>query len=228
MSKALDAQMAEEGVRHLRAADPVLRQVIDAAGPFRLRPQRDGFLMLTRSIISQQISTSAADSIQKRVAALLAPGRLTAEAMHLQTPEQLRGAGVSPQKCGYLLDLARQVKEKQVRLKGLSRRTDEEVIQELVKVKGIGVWTAQMFLMFSLGRPDVFPHDDLGIRSALRNLYGLPGLPDRETSHAIAQPWRPYATIASWYCWRSLELDKARRQEEKQAAASGRARRAKP
>ena len=81
-----------------------------------------------------------------------------------------------------------------------------EVIEELVRVKGIGVWTAQMFLMFCLGRPDVFPHGDLGVRSALRNLYRLRELPDRDTAHEIARPWRPFATVASWYCWRSLDL----------------------
>jgi DNA-3-methyladenine glycosylase II len=88
----------------------------------------------------------------------------------------------------------------------LGRLTDEQVIEELIKIKGIGVWTAKMFLMFSLGRMNVFPHDDLGVRTAIRNLYELEELPDRATSDRIAEPWRPYASIASWYCWRSLEL----------------------
>jgi DNA-3-methyladenine glycosylase II len=88
----------------------------------------------------------------------------------------------------------------------MGRMSDEDVIAELIQVKGIGVWTAQMFLMFSLVRPDVFPHDDLGVRTAIQNLYELDDLPDKATSHRIAAPWRPYATIGSWYCWRSLEM----------------------
>jgi DNA-3-methyladenine glycosylase II len=120
--------------------------------------------------------------------------------------QQLRAAGLSPQKTSYLHDLAAKVRDGTVRLDRVHRMSDEEVIAELIQVKGIGVWTAQMFLMFSLGRPDVFPHDDLGIRAALRKLYGLADLPRREESLAIAEPWRPYATIACWYCWRSLDL----------------------
>ena len=88
----------------------------------------------------------------------------------------------------------------------IGRLSDEQIIERLTEVRGIGRWTAQMFLIFSLGRLDVFPHDDLGIRSAIRNRYALAELPDKATAHAIAEPWRPYATVASWYCWRTLEL----------------------
>ena len=105
-----------------------------------------------------------------------------------------------------LHDLAAKVDAGIVRLDRLARMSDDEAIAELVQVKGIGVWTAQMCLMFSLGRLDVFPHDDLGIRSALKNLYRLPDLPDKTASLEIARPWRPYATVASWYCWRSHEI----------------------
>ncbi len=91
-------------------------------------------------------------------------------------------------------------------LRRIGRLPDEQVVEQLTQVKGIGRWTAQMFLIFSLGRPDVFPHDDLGVRTAIRNRYGLAELPDKATSHAIAAPWRPYASVASWYCWRSLDL----------------------
>ncbi len=95
-----------------------------------------------------------------------------------------------------------------LRLNTLARLNDEEVIEALIQVKGIGVWTAQMFLIFSLGRLDVFPHDDLGVRVAIRNLYGLSDLPDKAASHRIAAPWRPYASVGAWYCWRSLDLGK--------------------
>ena len=103
----------------------------------------------------------------------------------------------------------------------MGRLDDEAVIEHLVQVKGVGRWTAQMFLIFSLGRPDVFPHDDLGVRAAIRNLYRLEELPTKDESHTIAAPWKPYASIASWYCWRSLELVKRREPERKLAADKG-------
>ncbi len=202
----LPAQVAA-GLQHLRRADPVMRRLIEAAGPFALRLKRDRFQSLVRAIIAQQISTSAARSIRRRLAEHLAPGRISPATLAGKTPAQLRHAGLSKQKSAYLLDLTRRVQSGQVRLKNLHRRADDEVVAELVQVNGIGVWTAQMFLIFCLGRPDVFPHADLGIRTALRNLYRLETLPDEETSHAIARPWRPFATMASWYCWRSLELE---------------------
>ena len=201
-----DPRQIEAGLKHLRAADPVLRRVIDQVGPFRLQLQRNRFRSLVRAIIAQQISGSAARSINRRLSERLAPRRITPANLASLTAPQMRSAGLSPQKSTYLHDLSRKVLNGQVRLKKLARLPDDEVIDELVEVKGIGVWTAQMFLIFSLGRLDVFPHQDLGIRSALRHLYKLSDLPDPETSHGIARPWRPFATLASWYCWRSLEL----------------------
>jgi len=195
----------ETGLTYLRNADSILATVIDRVGPFTLRVHRNRFGSLVRSIISQQISGSAARSIGLRLERLLAPERITPETLSRLNPRQLRQAGVSPQKSGYLLDLANKVLNGEVTLKGLSRRTDEEIVRHLVQVKGIGVWTAQMFLIFSLARMDVFPHEDLGIRVALRNLYRLKDLPDKTVSYRIANRWRPYATLASWYCWRSLD-----------------------
>jgi DNA-3-methyladenine glycosylase II len=118
----------------------------------------------------------------------------------------MRRAGLSPQKQAYLKDLALHVEQRLLRLERMGRMADEEVIAELIAVKGIGRWTAQMFLIFTLGRPDIFPHDDLGVRTAIKRAYGLDELPSKEQSHQIAEPWRPYATVASWYCWRSLAL----------------------
>jgi DNA-3-methyladenine glycosylase II len=192
--------------RHLRRHDPVMRRLVDLVGPFTLKVRRDRFRMLVRSIISQQISGKAARSIGKRLERLVAPEKITPHTLAALSIAELRSAGISPQKAGYLHDLSAKVDSGAVRLARTGRMPDEEVIAELVQVKGVGVWTAQMFLMFSLGRLDVFPHDDLGIRSALRNLYDLAELPDREISHEIARPWRPYATIACWYLWRSHEL----------------------
>ena len=185
-----------------------MSRLIDRVGPLRLTLDRIRFQSLVRSIISQQISGSAARSIRRRLHRTLAPRRVTAGNLAGLNAGQLRAAGLSAQKSSYLLDLSQKVLDGQVRLRQLARLPDEAVIEELVQVKGIGVWTAQMFLIFSLGRMDVFPHDDLGIRSALRNLYRLKELPDKETSHRIARPWRPFATMASWYCWRSLDLDR--------------------
>ena len=201
-----DPRHIKAGLKHLRAADPVMRRLIDRVGPVRLRLQRNRFQSLVRSIIAQQISGSAARSINRRLRELLAPRHVTPANLACLTPRQMRTAGLSPQKSAYLLDLSQKVLSGQVRLKKLARLPDEEVIAELIRVKGIGVWTAQMFLIFSLGRVDVFPHQDLGIRTALRNLYRLPDLPNQETGHEIARPWRPFATLGSWYCWRSLEL----------------------
>jgi DNA-3-methyladenine glycosylase II len=196
----------EQAIRHLRKADPVMRNVIRKAGPFTMQLHRNRFRALVFSILGQQISGKAAASIRARLIEYLKPEQISPQSIARLTPENLRSVGVSLQKANYLLDLATQVAEGKLRLDRVARMSDEDVIDALVQVKGIGVWTAQMFLIFSLGRPDVFPHDDLGVRSAIRNLYGLDELPNKEISHKIATPWRPYATVASWYCWRSLEF----------------------
>ena len=202
----MDQEKVGQALRHLRRVDPVMRNVIRRAGPFRLKPRRDRFYSLVSSILSQQISGKAAASIRARLEDYVAPEKISAEALGRIKPDQLRRIGVSSQKAAYLLDLANRVQAGELKLDRMARLSDEQVIEALVQVKGIGVWTAQMFLIFSLGRMDVFPHDDLGVRAAIRNLYGLDELPDKETSHRIATPWRPYASVASWYCWRSLEF----------------------
>ncbi len=192
---------------HLSRRDKVIRKVIKAVGPFTLRLERNRFRMLVRSIISQQISTAAARSIREKLDALV-DGNVTADTISSLNDDQLRSAGLSPQKTRYIRDLSSRVHNGEIRLRTIGRRSDESVIEELVQIKGVGRWTAQMFLMFSLGRLDVLPCDDLGIKSAIRNLYGLDDLPDRQKVEAIADPWRPYASIASWYCWRSLDLER--------------------
>lgn len=192
--------------RHLRAADPVMKGVIDAVGPYKLRFERDRFAMLVRSIVSQQISTSAARAIRKRLMELVGADGLTPGNLARYTTDELRSVGLSAQKASYVADLATKVSDGTVELRQIGRLSDEAVVESLTQVKGIGRWTAQMFLIFSLGRPDVFPHDDLGIRTAIRDQYGLDDLPDKTTSQSIAAPWRPFASVASWYCWRSLDL----------------------
>jgi DNA-3-methyladenine glycosylase II len=191
---------------HLRSKDCVLRKVIDTVGPFTLKVERKRFAMLVRSIISQQISTGAARSIRHRLEELVAPHDVTDVSIGRLSTEELRTAGVSPQKAGYLLDLAQNVSSGGVKLKQIGRLSNEDVISELTQVKGIGRWTAQMFLIFSLGRLDVFPHDDLGVRSAIRELYGFDELPVKDECLKIAQRWSPYESVASWYCWRLIDL----------------------
>lgn len=203
---SLSPQKINRALRHLRAGDPVMCALIRQVGPFRLKPERDRFGILVRSIISQQISTQAAQSIRRRLNELVAPQRPSAKNLIGLNRRRLRSAGLSPQKATYLRELCERVRDGHLRLNTIGRLSDDHVITELMQVKGIGRWTAQMFLIFSLGRLDVFPHDDLGIRSAIRHLYGLSELPDRHQSHQIAEPWRPYATVASWYCWRSIHL----------------------
>ena len=205
INMSLVSQQIETALRHFRSSDPVLQETIKKVGPFRLQLQGDRFQALVRSIISQQISTSAARSIRGRLEDLLAPGSITPGDIVTLKAQQLRSVGLSGQKVSYIQDLAGRVHSGEVNLRQIGRLTDERVIERLTRVRGIGHWTAQMFLMFSLGRPDVFPHGDLGIRSAIRKAYGLDELPDRQQSEEIARPWHPHATIASWYLWRSLE-----------------------
>lgn len=198
--------LVKTALAHLRRNDPVMQTVIRRVGPFALRLRRDRFHTLVRAILAQQISGYAAAAIRTRLEALVAPQPLSPENLAVLSPQQLRTVGVSAQKAKYLLSLATKVRDGDLRLRTIGRLSDDAVIEQLVQVQGIGVWTAQMFLIFSLGRLDVLPCDDLGIRQAIRKLYGLDDLPDKATSLRIAQPWRPYASIASWYCWRSLEL----------------------
>jgi DNA-3-methyladenine glycosylase II len=193
------------GVTHLRK-DRVLRKVIDAVGPFTVRPTRNRFSILVRAIISQQISGAAARNIRARLDGLLEPEGVKPDSIARLSQADLRCVGLSRQKATYLHDLADKALSGVVRLDKIGRLADEEVIEMLTQVKGIGRWTAEMFLIFSLGRLDVLPVDDLGVRSAIKSLYGLKELPDKATCVDIAAPWRPYASIASWYCWQSLEL----------------------
>lgn len=194
------------GLAHLRAADPVMAEVIRRVGERRFVPRRDRFAMLARSILFQQLSTRAARAIHDKLLERLPEQRFTAAGLAALADDAFRASGVSAQKTRYLRSLSEVTLAGEVRLAGIARWSDERIIEELIRIKGVGVWTAQMFLIFSLGRPDVLPWDDLGVRQAIRKLYGLPELPDRERCAAIAAPWRPYASVASWYCWRSLEL----------------------
>lgn len=161
--------------------------------------------MLVRSILSQQISTAAARTIRGRVQALAQPVGITPESILNLRETDLRTAGVSARKVEYIRDLATQTHDGTINLSQIGRQSDEEIIRQLVAVRGIGRWTAEMFLMFSLGRLDVFPIDDLGIRNAIAAHYDVSSPPTRAEMNSVAEPWRPYGSVASWYCWRSLD-----------------------
>jgi DNA-3-methyladenine glycosylase II len=203
-----------KATRHLSNRDPILKKMIAAVGPCKLQPAPDHFVVLTRSIISQQISTKAAASIAGRVLEAVGKKKLTPKALLSLSDEQLRSAGLSAAKVRYLRDLATHVENRILRLRALRRLEDEDVIAQLVQVKGIGRWTAEMFLMFSLGRPDVLPLDDLGIRSAIKRHYQLAELPKRAALIEICECWRPYRSIGSWYMWRSLALPEEKAGDE--------------
>jgi DNA-3-methyladenine glycosylase II len=196
-----------KAINHLKKSDPILSAIIDVIGPCKISYGDPSFESLAEAIVYQQLNGKAAFTIFNRFADLA--GRpLTPQGILKLTEPQMRSAGLSKQKLSYIRSLAELTHSGELDFARLPGMSDDEVIAHLTEVKGIGRWTAQMFLMFSLGRMDVFPHEDLGIRSAIRNLYNLEDLPDKATSHRIAAPWRPYATMACWYCWRSLELPK--------------------
>lgn len=192
--------------RALMRRDPILAPVIRK---YRNRslvdaPTLDPFPALVRTITAQQISTKAAATIHGRLVALM-PGGVHPEALLALSDDQLRQAGMSRQKAAYLRDLAAKVTSGELPVHSLHELTDEEVIEAIVKVKGLGRWSAEMFLMFRLRRPDVLPVDDLGIVTAIQRLYGLRKRPKPDRIRKIGEAWRPYRTVACWYLWRSLE-----------------------
>jgi len=200
--------MHRKAINHLRRADPVLARLIDQVGPCRYTVRVDGthFDAIVRAIVYQQLSGSAAFSIHSRLLARFG-GATPEPQLLLDTPDtELRALGLSRQKIGYLRDLSRRVANGEVPLSTLHDLDDDAIVAALTAVKGVGVWTAQMFLMFRLGRPDVLPHLDLGIRKAIQRAYRLRKLPAAERVHRIGAPWSPFSTVACWYLWRSLEL----------------------
>jgi DNA-3-methyladenine glycosylase II len=203
----LDAAMVARGIAHLRAVDTTLGQAIDAIGPCRLALEPDLFLALVDAIISQQLSIKAAATILNRVRALYAPAVFPTPAQLLATDhDTLRAAGCSRAKVIYLKDLSARIVGGTLDLECLRHLPDDEVIAALIQVKGIGRWTAEMLLIFALGRLDVWPVDDLGIVIAVHGLYGLAQRPTRTELLARGEHWRPYRTLASWYLWQSRRV----------------------
>jgi len=199
--------MYPHAVRHLKRADPVLAKLIARVGPCRFAPITAGshFHFIVRAIVFQQLSTKAAATIHRRFLELLGGPEPAPHAVAAVPDAKLRAAGLSRQKLSYIKDLGRKVDAGEVRLDHVEALDDGAAIAELTKVKGIGVWSAQMFLIFRLGRPDVLPVGDLGIQKGIQLAFGLRALPSPKRVLKIGRPWSPYATIASWYLWRSLD-----------------------
>ena len=192
---------------HLRRVDPVLARIIRQVGTPPPPPRRAGthYDALVRSIIYQQLSGKAAGTIHRRFRELYPKKQPKAHLVLATSDEALRGAGLSRQKIGYLRDLSARVVDGSLPLAHLGRLSDDEIIEHLVQVKGIGRWTVHMFLMFRLGRPDVLPELDLGIQNAMQRAYGLKARPRPKDVLRLGERWRPHASTASWYLWRSLE-----------------------
>lgn len=204
-----DSRPDKTAVAHLRKADPILASVIsdvglDGIAPRTERPD-DHYGALVRAIVGQQLSVKAASTIYARLAARFDNRAPTPAEILADDPEQLRSVGLSRAKAGYLRSLAEHVESGELELDRLDTMPDEEVIAELVAVKGIGTWSAHMFLMFHLDRPDILPTGDLGIKKAVQLTYNLKELPDPKTLEATASAWRPHRTLACRFLWRSLD-----------------------
>ena len=194
----------KEAIEHLKRADPVLSEIIDRVGEYRIEFRSPDFETLVKSIIYQQLSGRVASVIFGRLAKA-AGGGITPETVLKLRPSRMRALGLSGQKTAYIRDLARHARKGTVDFQRLPGLDDQQVIEHLTQVKGIGPWTVHMFLIFALRRTNVLPTGDLGIRNAIRKAYGLAELPLPAEMEAMAERWKPYCTVASWYLWRSLE-----------------------
>jgi DNA-3-methyladenine glycosylase II len=189
--------------RHLSRRDPILKELIGKVGACTLRPESAGFAVLARAIVAQLISTAAARTISGRLDAAVGAEGITPSSILALDEQRLRSLGLSGGKARSLRDLAARVADGRLPIDELPTMSDEESRERLVAVVGIGPWTAEMYLIFSLGRMDVLPVGDLGLRDGVRQLYGLDDLPGKARLTEIAEPWRPYRSVATWYVWRS-------------------------
>jgi len=195
----------KKAIYHLKAADAVLGTIIERVGPYKMQFRDPNFHTLVRSIVYQQLSGKAALTIFNRLIAAAKTDPLTPESILKLRPARMRSLGLSKQKLTYIRELARMTRDGQVRFDHVHTLEDAAIIEHFTKVKGIGIWTAQMFLIFALRRLDVLPTGDLGVRAAIKKAYNLPELPTPAEMEKIASAWRPYCSVASWYLWRSLD-----------------------
>jgi len=199
--------MSKQAVNFLKK-DPKLAKIIKHVGSYEISLMKNPYESLIETIITQQLSGKAAESISKKFRKLF--GRFPKPDNVLKMPDsKLRSAGLSGMKVKYIKDLSEKIKSKELQLRLLKNMTDDEVIMHLTQVKGIGRWTAEMFLIFSLGRLDVLPVGDLGLKKGIQRLYSMPDLPEKDEIEELAEKWKPYRTIATWYIWKSLnQFDK--------------------
>jgi DNA-3-methyladenine glycosylase II len=195
-----------KAVRHLRKSDPTLAAIIEQVGPFRMEYAEPTFHSLAESILYQQLNGKAAVTIFRRFTDLVGDP-VTPQGILNATDAELRAVGLSKQKTSYLRDLAEKTKAGLLEFERLGELSDEDVIRHLTQVKGVGVWTAHMFLMFTLRRPDILPTGDYGIQAAIRKHYRKRKLPKPKDMERIARPWSPYRSVACWYLWRSLDIE---------------------
>jgi DNA-3-methyladenine glycosylase II len=196
----------KKAIQHLKRSAPVLSAIIARVGDYTIRFREPDFESLVKSIVSQQLSGRVATVIFGRLADAVG-GKITSANILKLRPSRMRTLGLSGSKTAYIRDLARHTRDGNVVFEELAGLPDEEVIARLTKVKGIGVWTVHMFLMFALRRTNVLPTGDLGIRNAVRKAYALEEMPTPKDVEAMAAKWHPYCTVASWYLWRSLETE---------------------
>ena len=195
----------KEILLHFDQNDSMMAQVIRRVGPMKLKRNQNYFVVLCKAIVAQQISVTAADTITARFYALFSGGSPTPQGVIKLSDAALRGVGVSGQKTAYLKDLSRHFNEKTICPHSLHYMDNEEVIQQLTAVHGIGRWTAEMFLIFSLNRPDVLPVGDLGLQLALKKLYQMRQLPTAKRMRVLGRKWHPLETVATWYAWRTQD-----------------------
>lgn len=196
---------AAAAYRHLRQADPVVGALIEQHGPYRPRPAMDHYESLLRTVMFQQLNGRAASAIQDRWMALYGGRYPTPSELLATTDEAFRSVGVSRQKTGYLRDIAGRTLSGALDLQGIEDLPDEEIVSQVTAVNGLGEWSAHMFLMFQLGRPDVLPTGDFGVRNGMRIAYGLPDMPSPARAREIGAAWAPYRSVGSWYMWRAVE-----------------------
>ena len=198
---------ANDAVAHLKRVDPILGDVIDRVGPYLIPRRPERFPALVRAIIFQQLAGRAAQTILDRFVKVVGGSRFPTPAMVLAaSDETLRAAGLSRGKMSYLRDLAGHVRDRTLNFHRFAGMDDDAIITDLTRVRGIGRWTAEMFLMFNLHRPDVFPVDDLGVRNAVARLYAMSAPPPPKALREFGERWRPYRSVAAWYLWQSLRI----------------------
>jgi len=203
----MNSNQIVKGIKHIYNNDIKIARIIDVAGKCELKPHKNYYYSLLKAIVGQQLSLKAAASINKKIFSFY-KGKPSANKILAEENQTLRNLGLSWAKVKYVKDLSQKIVNKEIHFRNINNKSNEEIIVELTKVKGIGIWTVHMFLIFTLGRLNVLPINDLGLKNAIKNIYGLRKIPTETKIKKIARQngWEPYPTIASWFLWKSLEI----------------------